>query len=204
MRRETSLDADYFERLYQDRPDPWDFASSAYEAEKYARSLSALGGERARRALELGCSIGVFTGGLARLCDTLVATDVSATALEAARRRCAGREAIEFRLVEGVAENFAGAFDLMVLSEVVYYWDDRDLDSAVAGIRRALAPGGRLLLVHWLGETDYPRSGDDAVTALWAGLAPLMDVELTRREPKYRLDLWRRRAAPQAAARVQN
>jgi hypothetical protein len=57
--------------------------------------------------------------------------------------------------------------------------------------------------VHWLGETDYPRSGDDAVTALWAGLAPLMDVELTRREPNYRLDLWRRRAAPQAAARVQ-
>jgi hypothetical protein len=81
----------------------------------------------------------------------------------------------------------------MVLSEVVYYWDDLDLAAVAGAIRRALVPGGRILLVHWLGETDYPRSGDDAAAALAARLDGLFDVELQTREDQYRLDLWRRR-----------
>lgn len=198
MRRARSLDGDDFEALYRANPDPWGFASRPYEAAKYADTLAALKGERFVRALEMGCSIGVFTRALAPFCDALVATDVSPTALAQAKARCADLPHIEFRLAESVTGGLDGTFDLMVLSEVVYYWDDRDLDAVAAAIRRGLRPRGRLLLVHWLGETDYPRSGDDAVIALGERLDGLFDHEFEARRPEYRLDLWRRR--PQTAS----
>jgi SAM-dependent methyltransferase len=198
VRRARSLDAAYFEALYRADPDPWGFASRSYEAAKYARTLEALGDEPARRALEMGCSIGVFTRALAPLCGRLVATELSATALEQARARCAGCGNIDFRLARTVTDGMDGVFDLMVLSEVVYYWDDADLQAVAAAIRRTLEPGGRLLMAHWLGETDYPRSGDDAVAALSERLTGLFDRKLERREPEYRLDLWRRQ--PQTAS----
>jgi SAM-dependent methyltransferase len=192
MRREESLGADYFETLYRTRPDPWGFATSAYEGAKYASTLAALGAERARRALELGCSIGVFTRALASLCDTLIATELSATALDQAKARCADLANVDFRLAASVTGGIDGVFDLMVLSEVVYYWDDADLGAVAKAITRHLSEGGRLLLVHWLGETDYPRSGDGAVEALRARLGEAVRVERQEREPEYRLDLWRR------------
>lgn len=197
MRRTRSLDAEYFEALYQADPDPWGFASRAYEVRKYARTLEVLGDEPVRRALEMGCSIGVFTRALAPLCGRLVATELSATALAQAKARCADCGNIDFRLARAVTDGMDGPFDLMVLSEVVYYWDDADLEAVATAIRRTLEPGGRLLMAHWLGETDYPRSGDDAVRGLAQRLAGLFDCELERREFEYRLDLWRRR--PQTA-----
>ena len=192
MRKTASLDTAYFDGLYANKPDPWDFASSDYEVKKYDATIAALGDERAGRALEVGCSIGILTRRLAGLCDALVATEVSRSALEQARARCADLANIDFRMVTGASQGFDGAYDLIVLSEVVYYWDDADLDRVADGIRQTLAPGGRILLVHYILETDYPKSGDNAVAALADRLGPFVTPEITRRDAAYRLDLWRR------------
>ncbi len=68
---------EHFEELYKKSEDPWSFATSEYERRKYERTLDALGGRRFSQALELGCSIGVFTAMLAPHCDELVAVDTS-------------------------------------------------------------------------------------------------------------------------------
>lgn len=192
MRRERSLDPEHFETMYRDHPDPWGFESSAYEADKYADTLAALGDERARAALEVGCSIGVLTRKLASHCDALTATEVSPTALAQARRRCADLPHVTFRLARTADDAFEGAFDLIVLSEVVYYWDDADLAAVAAALDAHWAPGGRLLLVHWTGETDYPKSADEAVDGLARLLRAPLIMERRDRRPRYRLDLWRR------------
>jgi SAM-dependent methyltransferase len=62
-----------------------------------------------------------------------------------------------------------GQFDLIVFSEVLYYFAggglDQVLDAAVASLR----PGGTLLAVHWRHPVaDYPRSGDDVHRVLAA------------------------------------
>jgi SAM-dependent methyltransferase len=126
------------------------------------------------------------------LCDTLVATELARAPLRAARQRCQDLPHVAFRQVGAPDENFGGRFDLIVLSEVVYYWNDTDLARAAAAMDHALLPGGRVLLVHWLGETNYPKSADDAVENLWV-LLPNMDMEKRERREEYRLDLWRRR-----------
>lgn len=192
MSRKTTLEPDYFEGLYRADPDPWRFTTSPYEAQKYADTLDAIGAAPIPAALEVGCSIGVFTTMLAPRCGRLVATDVSPTALDAARRRCADDRNIEFRLAPAQAEPFAERFDLIVLSEVVYYWNDAALLAQAAVLEAALAPGGRFILVHWLGETDYPKSADAAVHAFRAALTGAYSVERADRTADYRLDLWRR------------
>ena len=192
MRKKSSLDAAYFDRLYAESSDPWKFASSSYERGKYDETINAIGSERVINALEVGCSIGVLTARLAQCCDRLLAVDVSASALDQARDRCRGLGNIEFCLVHLPNERLKQKFDLIILSEVVYYWDSDDLKNAAEMVRSTLLRNGRLLLVHWLGETDYPKSGDEAVIELYSYLSSSLNVEKSDRFSDYRLDLWRR------------
>jgi cyclopropane fatty-acyl-phospholipid synthase-like methyltransferase len=191
MRPQASLPSAYFEALYQERPDPWAFETSPYEAAKYDHTLEVLGQEVFANALEVGCSIGVLTARLATRCRTLTATDVSETALSQAKRRCATLGNIRFIKVSPPRAGVEGPFDLVVLSEVLYYWSALDLAEFAGEIAAELSPGARLLLVHWLGETDYPLEADAAVEIFGAGLGRSFQVVTADRREKYRLDLWR-------------
>lgn len=192
MRHPRSLDPAYFESLYRANPDPWGFESLPYEQAKYDDTLAALEGRRFGRVLEVGCSIGVLTARLAPLTDELVAVDVSETALERARMRCAALGHVRFRRMRMPAEMPDGTFDLILLSEVAYYWDTADLAASAAYLRASLRPKGWLLLVHFTGETDYPKSGDEAVTELDAHLRASFSHRTALRRARYRLDLWER------------
>jgi cyclopropane fatty-acyl-phospholipid synthase-like methyltransferase len=194
MRRTSTLSAAYFEGLYRADEDPWRFRTSPYEEAKYHRTLEVLGTEGASRALEIGCSIGVLTEKLADRCAALLATDLSAIALEAARRRCEGRANVAFECAPTPLYVPEGRFDLIVLSEVLYYFAPTDLERLAVKISHAAAPRARLLLVHWLGETDYPLAADEAVDRFQAGLEGPFAVETAERTPDYRLEVMRRGA----------
>ena len=191
---ERSLPAAYFEGIFAGDADPWDLATSPYEAAKFDRTIAALSARRAAFALEVGCAGGVLTERLTAVCDRLLAIDVSPTALERARQRLSGRRNIRFAAAAFPRDcPVLDRLDLVVLSEVAYYWSDADLDLAAQRIADGLVEGGRVLLVHWTGETDYPQTADDAVERLWLGLSDLMQVDLAELHPNYRLDLWSRR-----------
>jgi predicted TPR repeat methyltransferase len=195
MRARNSLPPAYFEDMFAATADPWGFETSAYEHAKYARTTAALGNRRYRRAFEIGCANGVLTEQLAAHCDALLAIDVSETALASAKVRCGIQTNVSFDRMSFPNASFSpGAFDLIVLSEVAYYWDDGDLALAAGQVSDLLAPGADLILVHWIGETDYPKSGDDAVEALMCALSGKVEILLKERTPDYRLDLWRRAA----------
>jgi predicted TPR repeat methyltransferase len=185
-----SIPSDYFERMFADDPDPWKFESSAYEAAKYGRTIAALGDRAFKRALEVGCANGVLTQQLSQLCESLVAVDVSDSALTRARARNIGSAHVGFSNASFPSNAPDGLFDLIVLSEVVYYWSEADIATAGSWIAGHLSSGGCLLLVHWIGETNYPQTGDDAVRLLREAL-PSIAVVHAERHAEYRLDLWR-------------
>ena len=190
---ERSLDAAYFDGIFRDDADPWGLASSEYEAAKFDATIAAIADRRYARGFEIGCAHGVLTARLATLCDDLLAVDISDHALARAAERVGNAAGVRLRRLAfpGETPDETG-FDLIVLSEVAYYWSDADLELAAEWIATALAPGGRILLVHWVRETDYPQSGDGAVTALQEHLADAVTVETAHRTADYRLDLWRR------------
>jgi SAM-dependent methyltransferase len=153
---------DYFDAMYHAASDPWGFTERWYERRKYAISLALLPAERYRSALEPGCSIGVFSALLAPRCDRLLCCDVATAAVDTATARTADLPSV---LVEqrDISRRWPeGRFDLIVFSELLYYFSDRDLDQVLDHAVGALQPGGTLLAVHWRHPVaDYPRSGDD-------------------------------------------
>ncbi|HEX3469520.1 MAG TPA: class I SAM-dependent methyltransferase [Candidatus Elarobacter sp.] len=184
-----SLTAAYFERLYAVSDDPWSFATSRYELDKYDDTVAALG-PHYPRALEIGCSVGVLTRLLAPRCGSLLAVDINERALHAARERCADLANVTFARAVLPHDYPPGRFDLVVLSEVGYYWSDVDLALARDRIAAGLEPGGELLLVHFLPKVeDYVRDGD-AVHAAFLNDERFAAVR-GHRTAGYRLDLVR-------------
>ena len=82
-----------------------------------------------------------------------------------------------------------GPFDLIVVSEVLYYLPREHMLAAQGGLERELAPRGVLLTVHWRKENRaYPPQGDQ-VHELLAAHTRLKRTE-TLVESEYRLDLF--------------
>ncbi len=160
-----SLTPDYFDRMYAGDADPWGFATRWYEQRKYALTLAALPHQHYTSGLEIGCSIGILTAALAGRCDELTALDPSADALAAARTRTPSLVRLQQTAVPG--DWPAGAYDLVVLSEVGYYLDPADLDRLLDLVERDLAPGGVVVACHWRHPVaDYPQTGDAVHEAL--------------------------------------
>jgi SAM-dependent methyltransferase len=158
----ATLGVDYFDAMYGAASDPWGFTDRWYERRKYAISLALLPAERYRSALEPGCSIGVFSRLLAPRCDRLLSCDVAAAAADGATARTADLPSVRVEQRDISRRWPEGRFDLIVFSELLYYFSDRDLDQVLDRAVGALQPGGTLLAVHWRHPVaDYPRSGDD-------------------------------------------
>ncbi len=160
------MSRDYFDRLYADRDDPWDLSSSRYERRKRDLLLASLPRPRYRSGFEPGCALGVTTRELARRCDRLVAMDCAAAAVEQARARVlpSGQHVtVAQGLVPGDWPE--GSFDLVVLSELLYYLDRADRLDVAARTIASLAPGADVAAVHWRHAFDEAASSGDEVHA---------------------------------------
>jgi SAM-dependent methyltransferase len=187
----ASLPPNYFESLYQADPDPWKFATSEYEARKYAATIAALPKPRYRAALEIGGSIGILTQKLAQYCDSVLSIDVSETAQAQAINYCRQFPQIRFQIMNFPHEYPIEKFDLILVSEVGYYWCPKDLETAQQQILKLLEPKGNLLLVHWLPKTpDYPLTGNEVHNS-FSKFVPEQFFHLaSQKNNKYRLDLF--------------
>ncbi|MCJ1708226.1 bifunctional PIG-L family deacetylase/class I SAM-dependent methyltransferase [Microbacterium sp. VKM Ac-2923] len=164
-----SVDQAYFDDMYARHDDPWGFDSRWYEERKRAALLAALPRRRYRSTFEAGCSTGALTVHLADRSDRVLAVDLAAAALERARRRLEDRAAVELRRGTLPGDWPDGEFDLVVLSEVAYYWAGADLDRGLTAAVASLSADGHLVACHWRHPVaEYPRSGDDVHEALAA------------------------------------
>ncbi|WP_017580988.1 SAM-dependent methyltransferase [Nocardiopsis valliformis] len=152
----------YFDAMYAGSSDPWGFRSRWYERRKRSLTLAGLPRERYARAFEPGCAIGVLTRGLADRCDELLAWEGAPEAAARARADLADLLHVEVAQARVPGRWPRGAFDLVVLSELLYYFDDRDLDTLLERSLDSLGAGGTLVAVHWRHPVDdHVRSGDD-------------------------------------------
>ncbi|MGW9020262.1 PIG-L family deacetylase [Leucobacter chromiiresistens] len=152
---------EYFDALYTRSDDPWSFRTRWYESRKRALTVASLTRERFRSGLEIGCSVGHLSELLAERCDALLAVDISERAIAEARRTA--RAGVEFAVHDVRDDLPGGRFDLVVLSEVAYYWDEAELRAIRSRIRRALAPDGILVACHWRHPVAAHRLSGDRV-----------------------------------------
>lgn len=141
-----------FEERYRRAPDPWNFGASPYEQGRYEAIIAALPCRHYRSGYEPGCSIGELTWRLAGRCDALRAVDVSATAVATAAERVRGMAGVTVD-VAGVDTDRTSGHDLVVFSEIGYYFSIDELDLVLDRVVSALVPGGDLVSCNWLGHS---------------------------------------------------
>jgi SAM-dependent methyltransferase len=181
------FDRDHFERLYERSADPWRYRNSLYEERKHAATIASLTRPHYARALDLGCSIGALTQRLAGICDEVVAVDTSMRALTAARETC--RANVTFRQAHLPGGEWGEGFDLIVLSEILYYLQPPALIVLARRIEQSALPGAECIAVHGRGEHGCPLSGDRASELFREALpgTPLASFKTQH----YQLDHWR-------------
>jgi predicted TPR repeat methyltransferase len=161
--RRAHGDASAFDRLYADREDPYgaELPQYRYQRRKYASLLSLLPRQSYRNALDIGCGLGTFTRMLAPFTEHILGTDISAEAIQQARKRSAAHPNITYSQRDVLEDSSADArFDLIVLADTLYYivpLTDARLKSIARTLALKLAPGGLLLVVnHFFFGIDSP------------------------------------------------
>lgn len=166
----------YFDHMWSLGDDPWEHGVRWYERRKYRLSVAALPRPRYRRAFEAGCGAGHLTELLARRADRVVAVDRAPRAVRVTRRRCSALPGVEIDEARIPDDWPAGGFDLVVLSELLYYLDDDQLDRAIGRTVDCLEPHGHVLAVHYRRPVaEHARLGDDVHDRL-AGVLPTLLV----------------------------
>jgi predicted TPR repeat methyltransferase len=187
--RRPSRDPAHFQRLYDADPDPWRFRTSDYEQAKYNKTMEALGTRRFRHAFEVGCSIGVMTRMLASRCDQLLAVDIIEQPLAIAQAACTDQPWVRFKRMHVPGEWPGEMFDLIVLSEVLYFLSADDIAAVADRTSASLKTNGLVLLVNWRAESGDPCTGDQAADTFMAHAQRFLRPMTRYREDRYRLDL---------------
>lgn len=185
------FDRTAFERLYAESDDPYAFEQTERERRKFVATLAACGEGPFSTGLEVGCSNGVFTEMLAPRCRQLLAIDISAVAIRRARTRLApyGNVRCERRTLPD--ELPEGPFDLVLCSDVLFYWPADAIVRGVSMIEDRLAPRGRLVCIHWARRPSAVHTGDEVHDILAACLGSMRRVESRRLDDlDYRLDVF--------------
>ncbi len=161
----STSSAEFFDAVYAASPghDPWEFGVSTIELDRYDAIVAHLSDRTYESCFEPGCSIGELSIRLATISRQVVAMDFAPHAIEEARRRHGTTAAIDFRCgaLPSDLPRADAPFDLIVLSEVGYYFDTDHLGAMTRELLPLLAPGGRLLAAHWTGSSpDHVLSGE--------------------------------------------
>lgn len=139
-----------WEEHYNARPQVWSGRVNA--------QLAALAPElTGSRALDLGCGEGADAIWLAERGWTVVAVDVSRTALDRARAAAADRgvaDRIDFQQYELTSEFPDGTFDL-VSAQFFHSTLEMDRPAILRRAAAAVAPGGALLIVDHAGAPPW-------------------------------------------------
>ncbi|MDF2554652.1 MAG: hypothetical protein K0R60_547 [Microbacterium sp.] len=161
----TAADFDAFHARHDD---PWGLDSRWYERRKRALLLATLPRERFARVLELGCASGATTRALAERAASVVAVDASEVALSRARDRgVPAGVAYEHR--ELPDDWPAGPFDLVVLSELAYYWSPERFATALDRVDASGTADAVFVVCHWRHTIgDAAQAGDDVHAAVAA------------------------------------
>jgi hypothetical protein len=187
------IDRAYLDSLYSAKPDPWGIAQGFYERRKRDLVMGCLLRERYASAFEPGCSRGELTARLAPRVDRLLAADYHADAVDGARRRVGGLPQVEIAQLLLPDQWPSGrTFDLIVLSELGYFFTPPAWRQLCILAAASLEPQGTVLACHWRHDfaersqptdalhhrldsaLDRPRrlhlDDDDFVIDVWSGV----------------------------------
>ena len=138
-----------FEAIYQERDDPWNSNTPGYryQQRKYEVILSLLPQRRFAHVLDIGCGLGAMSWRMAARADKVLGLDLAQSAVERASAHYADIPNLTFAQgdIFALPPELDGAFDLILLTDVLYYAPDTSRESyekVAARVAQLLRPGG--------------------------------------------------------------
>ena len=190
MNSQAAYDQEYFDALYAlNQGDPWHYEQRWYEQRKRQICLAILPRLHFDSAIELGCSNGIFSQELAQRTNRLLCLDANDTALQLARQRLYAQTHVQ--VLQGVVPNDLPQqkFQLIVISEILYYLNPTALQQMLAWLHTALEPDGCILTCHWRAPiSGFSLNGDDVHQYLKAHLNYAHSLSL--QDSDFLVDLW--------------
>lgn len=181
----TGVGMDHLAGLYAETDDPWGFAHSPYEQTKFRATIAALPRHRYSAVFELGCGNGQLARHLIDVTEHYTGLDAVDRALDAARRTIPDGRFIAGYYPCPLPDD---AFDLIVLSEILYYLDD----DGICRLARQIAdrwPLADVICVSWLGPSGHRVQGNTAVTIFIAALKTHRFARVSSQCNRYRIDV---------------
>ncbi|ROR20235.1 methyltransferase family protein [Comamonas sp. BIGb0124] len=188
----TAASRAHFEQLYRQDADPWQVGSRWYERRKRALVLAALPRERYGHVLDAGCGTGDTAFALAERCDELLAVDYSRQAVSRLQARLAGHPVghLSVACMDLTGHWPSRRFDLIVVSELAYYFSPAQAQSFIARCQAGLAPGGELAMCHYLPDFD-DRQVDTETLHGYVHACHGLQPSVAYRDRDFLLDIWR-------------
>jgi SAM-dependent methyltransferase len=185
------IEAGYFDALYTQSNDPWALSSRWYETRKRALIMACLPVRHFRKVFEPGCAGGELTLELAQRADYVLAMDLHERAVEQARARLIAHPNVSVR--EGVLPEHwpQGNFDLVVLSELGYYFPPDQWALVVKRAIESLSADGVIVACHWRHDFDVRCQSTVAVHAA-IHLRPELFLQVDHVESDFTLQVWSR------------
>jgi len=187
----ASVSEDHFVNLYLAKDDPWDVATKWHDQRKYAVTMASLPRERYRRCYEPGCSIGLLTRMLAERCDEVLAVDCVEAAVQQATEVVRDLPNVRVETAMLPAGLPTGAFDLIVIGDLLYYLSADDLTALLDGLVERLEPDGDLVSVHFRDRQDGGNYDGFNVHEALAS-RPELDRRVRHEDEWFVLDVFRR------------
>lgn len=191
----------HFEALYSADPDPFGLGDRWYERRKMDVVLASLASEHYRWAWDTACGTGHLAELLAPRTDRLLATDASPAAGRLAQERLADAEHVRVG-VHLLPDPPAGGgpFDLVILSEVLYYLDAPARAAAARTVNAVTdaSTDAEVLAVCWRDHpSDASVSGEESLRELHSALqATGWSATVRHEDDGFVLRSWRRPGSP--------
>ncbi len=158
---------EHFDALYASHSDPWGYKSIWYEQRRLALIAAMLDKQSYERAFEPGCSNGTLTVQLLPRCGHLLALDGSERAVSLAQNSTSQFSNVDIRKGSVPNDWPNGTFDLIILSDFLYYLNPTDVIRVAERSMSCLAGSATILAGHWKGIAhDFLTPGGQAVHAL--------------------------------------
>ncbi len=180
---------EYFNSMYATTDDPWKYKSRWYERRKRDLTLACLPSDRYARGFEPGCSNAELSARLATRCDRLLVSDGIDKAVALAEARLKNHAHVEVRKAWMPKDWPREKFDLIVLSEFLFYLSPAAVEEIAWKAQETLLPGGAILACHWRHPIEgFAVNGDDAHAILGRFIQLPNQCQLV--EPDLRIDVW--------------
>jgi trans-aconitate methyltransferase len=179
-----------FEPWHHADPQTMRALSAEHERFRHQSMMGALSRRYYAHAFEPGCGAGELTAQLARSCDRVSAIDVLQSEVAHARVRCAPWGSADIRCADIRTYVPVDPVDLIVFSEIGYYFSAPELVHIARNLAARMIAGGEFIAAHWLNPGMNHALHADAVHCQLLANLPLRWLT-GERHGGLRIDLWK-------------